>query len=39
VKLRDGRPVKQVTLARLMARYGQIVDAEVSRPAAMARGA
>ena len=31
VKLRDGRPVKQITLARLMSRYQRILDDELSR--------
>jgi hypothetical protein len=31
VKLRDGRPVKQITLARLMVRYQRILQDELSR--------
>jgi hypothetical protein len=31
VKLRDGRPVKRVTLERLMVRYRRILEAELSR--------
>jgi hypothetical protein len=31
VKLRDGRPVKQITLARLMTRYQRILDDELAR--------
>jgi DNA-binding XRE family transcriptional regulator len=31
VKLRDGRPVKQITLARLMIRYQRLLEDELSR--------
>ena len=38
VKLRDGRPVKRVTLERLLARYWKIVESDLARSSMVAPG-